>query len=170
MRNTDEFTIEPLREVDIHRLARLAREIWLDHYPSIISLEQIDYMLSQRYDPEVIRRQLETPGTWWDAMILNGTPVAFAASEAADDAGRMKLDKLYVKTSLQGRGLGRRLLEGVEARARGLGLRTLWLQVNRDNARSIAMYEHWGFHVEAEAVFDIGAGFVMDDYVMEKAL
>lgn len=170
MRNTDDFTIEPLREIDIHRLARLARDIWVEHYPSIISMEQIDWMLAQRYDPEVIREQLGQSGVWWDAMILNGTPIAFAASETGEDRGRMKLDKLYVKTSMKNRGLGRRLLAHVEDRARALGLHTLWLQVNRHNASAIGFYEHAGFRIEAEAQFDIGGGFVMDDYLMEKPL
>ncbi|MCU0868127.1 MAG: GNAT family N-acetyltransferase [Burkholderiales bacterium] len=170
MRNTDDFTIEPLREIDIHRLARLAREIWLEHYAPILSIEQIDYMLTQRYDPEVIRDQLGKPGIWWDAMILNGTPIGFAASETGEDPGRMKLDKLYVKTSMQGRGLGHRLLTHVENRARALGLHTLWLQVNRHNTTGIAFYERAGFRTEAEAKFDIGGGFVMDDFLMEKPL
>ena len=42
--------------------------------------------------------------------------------------------------------------------------------MNRDNAASVAMYQHAGFEIEREDVKSIGNGFVMDDYVMRLAL
>jgi ribosomal protein S18 acetylase RimI-like enzyme len=49
-----------------------------------------------------------------------------------------------------------------------LGSRRLWLQVNKKNAAAIRFYQSAGFEVIREAAFDIGGGFVMDDYVIEK--
>jgi len=46
----------------------------------------------------------------------------------------------------------------------------LWLQVNKRNSGAIGFYEAAGFVRVREAVFDIGAGFVMDDYVRAKRL
>jgi ribosomal protein S18 acetylase RimI-like enzyme len=39
------------------------------------------------------------------------------------------------------------------------------LQVNKDN-KAVEFYKKVGFHIEKEALFDIGHGFVMDDYIM----
>jgi ribosomal protein S18 acetylase RimI-like enzyme len=61
-------------------------------------------------------------------------------------------------------------LRHVEDRARALGCRTLMLTVNKLNTDSVAVYRKAGFTVREEAVFDIGNGYVMDDYVMEKRL
>ena len=44
--------------------------------------------------------------------------------------------------------------------------RRLILAVNKHNANAIAAYRRWGFEVERALVTDIGAGFVMDDYLM----
>ena len=44
------------------------------------------------------------------------------------------------------------------------------MQVNKANVRAIAAYKKAGFHIAQEAVFDIGHGFVMDDYLMEKLI
>jgi ribosomal protein S18 acetylase RimI-like enzyme len=44
------------------------------------------------------------------------------------------------------------------------------LQVNKRNVDAIAFYRKAGFTVREESIFDIGNGFVMDDYVMEKVL
>jgi ribosomal protein S18 acetylase RimI-like enzyme len=82
----------------------------------------------------------------------------------------MKLGQLYVLESYRGMGLGRFMLGHVEARARKLDRQMLWLQVNKKNAGAIAFYRSAGFEVVREAEFDIGSGFVMDDYVMAKPL
>jgi ribosomal protein S18 acetylase RimI-like enzyme len=46
----------------------------------------------------------------------------------------------------------------------------LILQVNKRNEKAIKLYRRAGFAVREEIVVDIGGGFVMDDYVMEKRL
>jgi ribosomal protein S18 acetylase RimI-like enzyme len=60
------------------------------------------------------------------------------------------------------------VLGNVESRSRELGRHILTLQVNKRNTGAIGFYRRAGFEVVREAVFDIGAGFVMDDYVMAK--
>ncbi len=56
----------------------------------------------------------------------------------------------------------------VEQRARDFGHHSLWLQVNTKNTGAIVFYRAAGFRIVREAVFDIGGGFVMDDYLMAK--
>jgi ribosomal protein S18 acetylase RimI-like enzyme len=63
---------------------------------------------------------------------------------------------------------GRFMLGHIEGRARELGCQSLWLQVNKQNHGAIGFYRSAGFEVVREAVFEIGDGFVMDDYVMAK--
>ncbi|MCA1979061.1 MAG: GNAT family N-acetyltransferase, partial [Thiobacillus sp.] len=62
------------------------------------------------------------------------------------------------------------LLATAAAWARAQGAATLRLQVNRGNAAAIRAYEKYGFRIVASRVFDIGHGFVMDDYMMEMPL
>ena len=51
-----------------------------------------------------------------------------------------------------------------------LGSPRVWLQVNKRNTSAIAFYTAAGFAVFREAMFDIGSGFVMDDYLMAKPI
>jgi ribosomal protein S18 acetylase RimI-like enzyme len=95
--------------------------------------------------------------------------------ELADNYGdgvlaAMKLGQLYVLASHRGLGLGKFMLGHVEQRARDLGRYLLWLQVNKRNTGAVGFYTAAGFEVVREAVFEIGGGFVMDDYVMTKGL
>jgi len=57
--------IAPVEPGDAERIAALAREIWLAHYTGIIGIEQIEYMLRQRYEPALIRAELQRDGLWW---------------------------------------------------------------------------------------------------------
>jgi GNAT superfamily N-acetyltransferase len=96
--------------------------------------------------------------------------VAFACCELGEHRDTMKLDKLYVRYDLRGRGYGSLLLSHVEERARSLECTRLYLQVNKNNRSAIDAYLRNGFSVSEAARFDIGRGFIMDDYVMSKAL
>ena len=50
------------------------------------------------------------------------------------------------------------------------GKSCIYLTVNKYNSGSIEVYKKLGFTVADQVVTDIGGGYVMDDYIMEKAL
>ena len=168
MAGTKEFRISPVRDEDIAPVCALAREIWLQHYPGIITVKQIEYMLAQRYSPEAIRMQLQAGEAWWDKLEAGGELCGFASYERGADGHSMKLDKLYVHQLARGNGYGAALVDHVAKAARRQGMDTLVLQVNKYNHGSVAAYLRVGFAVAKTVKVDIGNGFFMDDYVMEK--
>ena len=162
--------IAPVEPGDAEAIAALAREIWLAHYTGIIGIEQIEYMLRQRYEPALIRAELQRDGLWWDKLLLGGGIVGFSSCFLTGEPGEMKLDKLYVRQDCQRRGYGGRLIGRAVAVAREEGCSRLVLAVNRNNSSAIAAYGKHGFSIRDTVVKDIGGGFVMDDYIMEKAV
>ncbi|HET9700852.1 MAG TPA: GNAT family N-acetyltransferase [Burkholderiales bacterium] len=163
---TTEAEIRPLAPQEAEALADLARAIWLAHYPAIISLEQIEYMLAQRYRPGVIRSELAGGEVFWDTLWVDGAMAGFSSYFRAGTTGEMKLDKLYVRPDLQRRGHGGRLIARAARVAREGGCTRLVLAVNKRNAGAIAAYRKHGFAVVDSVVKDIGGGFAMDDYIM----
>ena len=162
------ITITALRPGEVDVLCELARTIWRAHYPPIIGVEQTEYMLRQRYEPDTIRSELASGKVWWDTLCENGTIVAFASSFPHDCDGAVKLDKLYVDPSRQRRGYGAALVEHTCTRAAQDGYSKVVLAVNRHNVNAINAYRRYGFVIAEAVVKDIGGGFVMDDYVMER--
>jgi ribosomal protein S18 acetylase RimI-like enzyme len=162
--------IEPVEQADVEALVALAREIWHAHYPAIIGSAQIEYMLAQRYDPEIVREELGRDGIWWDKLMAGQRMAGFASYFLTGVPGEMKLDKLYVHPDSQRRGFGGRMIARACAAARARGCLRLVLAVNKNNRSAIEAYLKHGFRVEDAVVKDIGAGFVMDDYVMAKLL
>lgn len=143
-------------------IAALAAEVWRAHYPGIISEEQIDYMLAKMYDLDLLRTEMGS-GIVYLRALDDHRFVGFAAY--GPTGTETKLHKLYVHPEHQRRGVGRALMEKVERASIG---RTVVLTVNKRNQKAIAAYQKQGFTVRESVVIDIGRGFVMDDYVMEK--
>jgi ribosomal protein S18 acetylase RimI-like enzyme len=162
--------ISPVAGTDLQSLAQLARDIWYLHYPGMITVSQIDYMLAQRYQPEVIALQIESGEAWWDKLEVQSQLAGFASYEPGSESSSIKLDKLYVNQRFMRRGLGSALLNRVEEQSRSRGYRSLYLQVNKGNAPSIAFYRSNGFEVKDSVKVDIGNQFFMDDFVFSKSL
>ena len=149
-------------------MCALAAEIWHAHYPAIISVAQIEYMLAQRYDPAIVRDELRRGDLWWDQLLVGGRMTGFSSYFRTGNANEMKLDKLYVHHDHHRRGYGGMLLDRVVTIARAYGCETLVLAVNKSNRNAICVYEKHGFEITGKVVKDIGGGFVMDDYLMTR--
>ena len=161
--------LTPITEHEFPVVRTLAEAIWRQHYTGIITPEQIDYMLAGRFSDDALRDQLQATDKWLELLRVSGTPVGYCGYELSrDDPAALKVGQLYVLEEHRGKGLGQFMLGYVEQRARELGRNTLILQVNKRNMHAIGFYRAAGFEVVREAVFDIGAGFVMDDHVMAK--
>jgi diamine N-acetyltransferase len=163
------IVVDAATHADLAAVQALARRIWFAHYPGIISIAQIEYMLERGYDNATLTRFLDSPGAGL-ALARDPEPIGFAAWYRTEAPATSKLDKLYVAIEHRGKGVGRRLIEHVEQAARRDGSSALVLNVAKRNEASIAIYRHCGFSVRDEVVVDIGNGFVMDDYVMAKPL
>jgi diamine N-acetyltransferase len=161
------LTIKNADLTDIPLIRELTYEVWPQTYAGIISQEQIDYMLELMYSEESLKEQINT-GAKFIIVYENNTPVGFASYQEIAPA-LFKLNKLYVLPSQQGKGTGKLLVEHIITAAKKRNGEALQLQVNRRN-KAKSFYEKLGFAVIKEFDFDIGNGYVMDDYVMEKKI
>lgn len=157
-----------LSPADAAVVARLASEIWYEHYVPIIGREQVDYMVPRFQSQEAVLAQIGK-GLQYFLIRLDGQPCGYLAIEPQPAERRMFLSKLYVLKSARQHGLGRQALGFIESRATAAGLDTLWLTVNKFNP-ALHAYERLGFANVAAVVADIGGGYVMDDYRLEKSL
>ena len=148
---------------DIPALRRLAECIWRESYAGVVSPAQMAYMLEWMYSPATIAREL-AEGVHWEMARLGGENAGYLSVTVGAD-GVAKLNKLYLLPALQGKGLGQQMLAHVSAIASARGAREMRLQVNKRNLRAQRAYERFGFTRIEEAVFDIGGGYVMDDYI-----
>lgn len=151
----------------VKALAGLASRIWHEYFVRIISPQQIDYMLEKFQSEAALTAQLRE-GYEYYFLLCDGIGAGYFGIRPQD--GRLFLSKLYVDADFRGRGLSSVAFDFMEGLCRERGLSSIWLTVNRHNDHTVGVYLHRGFRVVEEKVADIGAGFVMDDFIMERAL
>lgn len=163
-------TVSPLTPDDADLIIALASTIWHQHYSNIISGEQIEYMLNQRYHPTLIQTQIQSDNIWWKKLVLNNEIIGFSCCVLTEHPKELKLDKLYLHPHHQRKGYGAILVDDVKQYMRQLRLEQLTLTVNKNNASAIAAYQRYGFTISDDMIIDIGEGFVMDDYLMTMTI
>lgn len=158
------FTIASKEQLPIVR--DLAYRIWPDTYGSTHTIAELDYMLSKFYAVDALEQQMENGHVFVLAQ-ENETYVGFVAYEInSEHTSYTKIHKLYVLPEMQGKGIGKALVDYVRKEAIIHKNEKLFLNVNKLN-KAKDFYHRYGFAIIKDIIIDIGEGFVMDDYVME---
>lgn len=152
---------------DIQDTARLAQMIWREHFTPIIGEKQVDYMLDKFQSAPVIAEQIRQ-GYLYFALMSDNRQIGYTAFRIDDDV--LFLSKLYIQKEFRGRGYARIVLDKAEETAKKNTKPVVRLTCNKNNANSLAVYKKLGFLTVREEKTDIGSGFFMDDYILEKQI
>jgi len=146
------------------RAAQLAQEIWEEYYPTIITQEQIHYMINTFQSTEAIENQIQE-GMQYYLAVSGEDEIGYLAYAAEKDCS-LFLSKIYIKRNFRNRGKGREMFVFILGQAQKQKLKTVRLTVNKNNTASVEKYLKMGFSITDSVVKNIGNGFYMDDYVM----
>jgi len=152
---------------DIPLIRELTFKVWPQTYADIISKEQIEYMLEMMYSEASLQKQMNDGCRF--IIVNDGVEAVGFASFQEIEPTVFKLHKIYVLFSQQGKGTGRFLINYIINEIQKEKATALELQVNRTN-KAKNFYEKLGFIVIEEKDFDIGNGYLMQDYIMAKKL
>jgi len=154
-------------EEQIEEVEKLAREIWREHYMPIIGEKQVEYMLEKFQSKKAIGEQLQNNYHYYLIREENKN-VGYTGIQFRDK--ELFLSKIYVRSSERGKGYAKKTIQFIEDTARNNSLEKITLTVNKNNLDTIKVYEKIGFKKVKPIVMDIGGGYIMDDYLMEKGL
>jgi diamine N-acetyltransferase len=161
------ITIKTASFDEIETIRQLADKIWHEAYAEILSPEQISYMLNWMYSSETIRNEI-LEGTCWEAISEGNIPIGFISTTV--EGSSLKLSKLYINPEYHSKGYGQESLNHTKEMARGKGPKSVYLTVNKGNLKAMKAYEKAGFTRTGSKVFDIGSGYVMDDFIYTYVL
>lgn len=147
---------------DIAKIKSIADQVWVNHYATIISQEQIDYMYPLMYSEASLAKQMQDGHQFFIANLEN-QEVGFISIKREKDC--IKIPKIYVSKAAHGKGIGRMLIEHIAKLASQEGFNALELNVNRYNTNAIAFYKKVGFIIKEEVDIPLDK-FVLEDYVM----
>jgi RimJ/RimL family protein N-acetyltransferase len=142
---------------------QLAHEIWREHYPAIISGDQIEFMLEKLYNRDALRQQMDAPNhAFWLVQDADRQTVGFIVVEDQGQNAHF-IHKFYL--SVRNSGLGSEVLSLLIAMLPARPV--LRLFVNRRNYKSVNFYFKNGFKIRDWIDQRMEHGFVLDDFLME---
>jgi len=169
-KNMENSTIEfqAVTPENMQVIRPLAEKIWQKTYGPLLDPAQIEYMLPMMYSNERISNEIQD-GYIWELFVVEGQVLGYLDYKFMDD-NRVFLSKIYLDTDQQQKGLGKLMLDHVIAYASENKADAVYLTVNKHNAKAIAFYKRNDFQCIEAKTFDIGNGYVMDDYIYQLSL
>ncbi|MEM9835450.1 MAG: GNAT family N-acetyltransferase [Bacteroidota bacterium] len=161
-------TIVSAQPGDLPLVQSVAHRTWPIAYGKILTQAQLDYMLNLMYTLPALEKQV-AEGIEFLLLQEGGETVGFVGFQYDYLPETTKVHKLYVLPQMQGKGYGKALLLHVKDRAVAQGQARLRLDVNRNN-KALYFYQKLGFAEVDQVDTDIGNGFFMNDYVMERKI
>ncbi len=152
---------------DLLLIEQLAHTIWHEYYVPIIGLDQVVYMLDKYQTVESMKGQIKS-GSFYYLIYYNKRSVGYLSFNKEQNV--IFLSKVYVLHNFRGKKIGKTAMSFVENMAKESGLSKIQLGVNKYNVNTIRAYEKLGFKNIGPSITDIGGGFIMDDFKMEKVL
>lgn len=154
-------------EKDIPLIRDLSFKVWPQTYSTILSEEQIRYMLEMMYSSSALSKQMKERHEF--IIVSDGNEAVGFASFSLQEPSVYKLHKIYILPAVQGKGAGRFVITEILKAIARKGGKALQLNVNRNN-KAKEFYSRLGFEIIREEDIDIGNGYFMNDYVMEKKI
>jgi diamine N-acetyltransferase len=160
-----DIAIFPIGAGELQRVRELAHEIWPEAYAGVLPADRIPPMLAEIYSLETLAADItERSHRYWLATVA-AKDAGFASAYREDE--RVWIKKLYVRSTIRGLGLGKRLIE--TAVAAFPGATSVGLFVNNGNASAVGFYRAQGFAIEAEVPVRMGP-YDFTDFVMSKTI
>ncbi len=166
------LTFRPVEtDEDQEALARLADAIWHEYWPDLIGKEQTDYMVERFQSLDAIRRDMaEHAYEYWMIDAEDGRCVGYTGGRVEPETNRFFISKIYLLAAERGKHYASQTIAFYDELCRERGLAAMYLTVNKYNELGIRAYAAKGFETIESVETDIGGGFIMDDYVMEKKI
>ena len=158
-------------EKNIPLIQDLAKRSWENAYADILSQEQMHFMLNTMYSEAEISEHLKNPNYHYYLVFDEALNLfdGFLGYENHYENQTTKLHRIYLVPESKGKGLGKKTLEFLNKKVKESGDSRIILNVNKYNSAQ-KFYQSQGYKIYDEGVFDIGNGYVMDDFLMESLL
>lgn len=155
---------------DIPVIQEIAHTTWYPTFENILSKEQIGYMLEMMYSTQSLLKQIEFKKHKFYLAKDNNRVLGFISIELNyQNQSIAKIHKIYILPSAQGKGIGKVLIKKAEELALENHQTSITLNVNRFN-QALNFYTRLGYENIKSEDIDIGNGYLMEDFVLEKKL
>lgn len=160
---------------DSRDLQEISYDTFEETFGSQNSPENMSAYLEKAFNIKQVEKELSNPLSYFFFVYFHDEIAGYlkvntgdAQSENMDDDA-MEIERIYIKSKFQKRGLGKYLFNKAMDIAREKNKKKIWLGVWEKNERAIAFYEKLGFVQIGSHSFFMGDE-EQTDYIMVKTL
>lgn len=161
--------IEKINITQIPIIREIAKITWPVAFGEILSEQQLAYMMEMMYSLDVLEKQFQGGHEFYLYFDTKRAVGFMGIEKNYKNENQLKIHKLYILPTEQGKGIGEKFIQYAENKCLEEQIPKLTLNVNRYN-KAVRFYEKLGFkNVKTEDI-EIGNGYLMEDFVMEKLI
>ena len=156
------FTIIPVQSSDVDTLLHLSRKIFHDSFAHLNKPENMIAYMDRDYTLNQLLSELLNPLSEHYFISEGDKKIGFlklnrsGAQSDIRDPESLEIQRIYIDMDYQGKGLGTRLLQFANERAKALGLKYIWLGVWEKNPDAIRFYQRHGYQIVGSHPFVMG--------------
>lgn len=175
LRAMERCTIRPVDPSEVRSLAELGRRTFVAAFASGNAPDDLAAYVERAFGIERIAAELASPDSHFFFAEVGGELAGYLKINTGDaqteriDGETLEVERIYVDSRRQGRGVGKALLDFSLEEARRRRCDTVWLGVWENNAGAIAFYDRQGFAPFGRHDFVIGTD-IQTDILMRRAL
>ncbi|WP_210365414.1 GNAT family N-acetyltransferase [Bacillus sp. REN3] len=146
------ITIRKMQYEDTKQVQRIAKTTWNATYEGIIPLEVQNNFVKSNYSDESMKQRIERSIVY--VAEVEGKVIGFANYSKVRDGGKVELAAIYIYPEYQGKGIGNALIQ--QAIKELIGIKEIYINVEKDNKIGMNFYEAKGFEIvkESDSEFD----------------
>ncbi len=164
----------PAGPTDAEWLLPFAKRLFLDAYQDSYTPEQLWGYLDRAYELSTWQKELTSPDNAYFVAKKDGQALGYLRlawgepMEPLQDLHLLEINRLYVAQEFQGRGVAQQLMDFAIEYGKEHGYVGIWLSTWKRQSRSLTFYGKYGFEAVGTHLFEMGAGYAEEDYIMRK--
>lgn len=175
MIRSEELLIKPVLKKELTILRNLAEQTFRSTYAHLNDPLHFEEYIAKHFQLSKLKAEWANPNSYFYFALVDGLIGGYLKLNTGDAQTESKLpnalevERIYVKKTYQGRGVGRYLIQQSQVIALELQLNQIWLGVWEENPKAIRFYEKNGFKKFGKHIFKVGPEEQID-YLMKLEL
>lgn len=169
-----DYTIKPITTSDVEKLQKVSRETFKATFDPYTAPNDMVCFLEEDYETVKLVKEIENPNSRFYFLMVQNEIAGYLKINVGDAQtehlreNALEVERIYLRSSFQHRGLGNVLLDFAEKTAREEGKDYMWLGVYEKNVPAQHFYKRHGFSKVSQHTFQVGSDPQTDWLLVKK--
>ena len=169
-----DYTIKPITTSDVEKLQKVSRETFKATFDPYTAPNDMVRFLEEDYETVKLVKEIENPNSRFYFLMVQNEIAGYLKINVGDAQtehlreNALEVERIYLRSSFQHRGLGNVLLDFAEKTAREEGKDYMWLGVYEKNVPAQHFYKRHGFIKVSQHTFQVGSDPQTDWLLVKK--